>query len=63
MCNYTSCAQVHELPQSHCGDIWDSTLISWLHIYYEYITYNASVRFEHSVCCESRMTTYIPLLA
>ena len=20
MCNHTSCAQVHELPQSNCGD-------------------------------------------
>ena len=23
---YTSCAQVHELPQSHCGDNWVGTL-------------------------------------
>ena len=28
MCNHTSCAQVHELPQSHCGDNRDGTLFS-----------------------------------
>ena len=33
MCNHTSCAQVHELPQSHCGDNREGTLFSWLHIY------------------------------
>ena len=22
------CAQVHELPQSHCGDNWEGTLFS-----------------------------------
>ena len=27
-CNRTSCAQVHELPQSHCGDNRDGTLFS-----------------------------------
>ena len=26
--NCTSCAQVHELPQSHCGDNWEGTLFS-----------------------------------
>ena len=26
MCNRTSCAQVHELPQSHCGDNREGTL-------------------------------------
>ena len=26
--NRTSCAQVHELPQSHCGDNWGGTLFS-----------------------------------
>ena len=26
--NRTSCAQVHELPQSHCGDNRESTLFS-----------------------------------
>ena len=26
--NRTSCAQVHELPQSHCGDNRDGTLFS-----------------------------------
>ena len=35
---HASCAQVHELPQSHCGDNWEGTLYSWLHIYiYMYI--------------------------
>ena len=28
MCNRTSCAQLHELPQSHCGDDWEGTLFS-----------------------------------
>ena len=28
MCNRTSCAQVHELPQSHCGDNREGTLFS-----------------------------------
>ena len=36
--NRTSCAQVHELPQNHCGDKREGTLFSWLHIYvYIYI--------------------------
>ena len=30
--NRTSCAQVHELPQSHCGDNREGTLFSWLYI-------------------------------
>ena len=46
MCNRT-CAQVHELPQSHCGEKREGTLFSWLHICYAHL---ASVRFEHSVC-------------
>ena len=54
MCIHTSCAQVHELPQSHCGDNWKGTLFSWLHLHYAYL---ASVRFEHSVCCGSLMAT------
>ena len=28
MCNRTTCAQVHELAQSHCGDDRKSTLFS-----------------------------------
>ena len=28
MMNCTSCAQVHELPQSHCGDNREGTLFS-----------------------------------
>ena len=31
--NHTSCAQVHELPQSDCGDNWEGTLFSWKQIY------------------------------
>ena len=27
-CNRTSCAKVHELPQSHCGDNREGTLFS-----------------------------------
>ena len=27
-CNRTSCAQMHELPQSHCGDNREGTLFS-----------------------------------
>ena len=38
ICNRTSCAEVHELLQSHCGDNWEGTLFSWLHVYiYIYI--------------------------
>ena len=56
LCDRTSCAQVHELLQSHCGDNREGTLFSW----YAHL---ASVRFEHSACCGSLMTTYIMLLA
>ena len=45
--NRTSCAQVHELQQSHCGDNRESTLFSWL---YGYCAYLAYLRFELSVC-------------
>ena len=35
---HASCAQVHELPQSHCGDNWGGgTLFPWLHIYYGHL--------------------------
>ena len=34
ICNCTSCAQEHELPQSPCGDNREDILLSWLHIYY-----------------------------
>ena len=52
----TSCAQEHELPQSHCADNQEGTLFSWLHLF---CTHLASVRFKCSVCCGSLMTTYI----
>ena len=54
--NCTSCVQVNDLPQSYCGDNQEGTLSSWFHIYY---TRLASVRFEHSVCHGSLITTYI----
>ena len=50
--NRTSCAEVHELPQSHCGDNWEGILFSWQHIYYALFT---SVRFEHSVCAMDQL--------
>ena len=35
---HASCAQVHELPQSHCGDNWEGTLYSYcIYIYNIYI--------------------------
>ena len=41
MFNRTSCAQVHELPQSHCGDNRKGTLLSRFHDfvswYHEYM--------------------------
>ena len=36
-CTWASCAQVYELPQSHCGDNQECTLFSWLHTYKLYI--------------------------
>ena len=33
MCNHTSCTQVHELPQSNCGDRQEDTFFPWLYIY------------------------------
>ena len=56
MCNRPSCAQVHELSQSHCGDNQEGTLFSWFHTYY---THLASMRFEHSVYRGSLMTIHI----
>ena len=60
MCNRISCAQVHELPQSHCCDNREGILFSWLHVYYAHLDF---MRFEHSVCHGSLMITYIRLLA
>ena len=37
MSNHASCAQVHELPQNHCGDNQEGILPSWLHIYYAHL--------------------------
>ena len=51
----SSCAQVYELPQSHCGDNPEGTIVFMIsYIYYAHL---ASVRFEHSVCHGSLMTT------
>ena len=44
---FTSCAQVHDLPQSDRGDNREGTLFSWLNTHYAHL---ASVRFERSVC-------------
>ena len=52
MCNLTSCAQAHELPQSHCGDNREGTMFSWLHIYYVHLV---TVRFDIYI------TTYLYL--
>ena len=56
MCNHTSCLQVYELPQSYSSDDREVTLWSKLHVYNVHL---ASVQFEHSVCRESLITTYI----
>ena len=37
MCNRTSCAQVDQLPQSHCIDNREGTFFSPLHIYYAHL--------------------------
>ena len=57
-----SCTQtVHHVPK--CMSCHKATVVitggilfSWLHIYHAHLV---SVRFEHSVCCELLMTTYI----
>ena len=56
MWNRTSRAEVHELPQSHCGDNREGTFFSWLHINFADL---ASVRFEHSVCHGSLLASTI----
>ena len=40
-----ACAQVHQLPQSYCGDKREGTLFSRLHIYYAHLL---SVRLDQS---------------
>ena len=58
--NRTSCAQVHELPWGHwqIGNNWEGTLCVFLttYIYYAYL---ASVGFEHSVCHEPLLTSFL----
>ena len=50
--NRTSCAQVHELPQSHCGDNREGTLFSRLHIYiYIYIYIHILLPASSSTTC------------
>ena len=46
MCNRTSSAQMHELPQSRCGDNREGTFFSWLHI-----TLRSSSSGRFSVLC------------
>ena len=43
MCSCTSCAQVHELAQTYCGDNRESTLLSWLHN-------KVTIKLELQVC-------------
>ena len=43
----------------HCGDNWEDTFFSGLHIYYAHLAF---VRFEHSVCHGSLLTTYIYII-
>ena len=43
------------LSWSHCGDNLEDTLFSWWRIYYAHLAY---VRFEHSMCHGSLITTY-----
>ena len=59
MCNRISCAQVHELPQSHCDDNREVILFSRLHIYY---THLAFVKYYHSVCRALLIMSCIALL-
>ena len=51
MCNRTSCAQVHELPQSHCGDNREVTLLTYICIVFM-ITY----RYNCKVTCTEEAT-------
>ena len=39
-----------------CGDKWEGTLFSWLHIYYAHLI---SVRFEYSVCHGYHLRSFI----
>ena len=55
MCNRISCAQGHELPQSHCDDNKEGALFPWLHIYI--IPILLFEIFEHYLCCGSLMST------
>ena len=51
---------MHDLPQNHCGDNQEGTLLLRFYIYF---THFVSVTFEHIVCRGSLMTSYITLLA
>ena len=60
MCNRKLCSQVHELPQSSCGNGREGKLFLWLDICYARLAF---VRSEHSRCQKLHMTIYITLLA
>ena len=45
---YSTCAQVHELPQSHCGDNREDTLFSRLHIYIHIYIYIYIYIYEYT---------------
>ena len=56
------CVTVHHVPKymsCHKATVV-IILFSWLRIYYAHLAF---VKFEHSVCCGSLMSTYIMLLA
>ena len=53
-------SEMSKFLPNHCGDNQESTLFSWLDIYYAHL---ASVGFGHSVCHGSLTTTCIMLLA
>ena len=52
MCNRTSCVQVHELPQSHCGDNMFSSLIYCSVLckieWFNWIMVKIQLSFKHS---------------
>ena len=63
-CNHENKVPSQLSPQWLCSNSCTSAhdvrlhiyMFSWLHVYYAHLAF---VRFEHSVCCGSLMTTYI----
>ena len=55
MCNYTACAQVHKLSQSHCVDKWDATYHDCIYIPSNWLLHGLStpcisMTFDDSSC-------------